>query len=228
MALKIILNEEAYQGMVHQALQLYKQESFGYVIGKRIKRKKTFDYETLAKASIPTRIYPSYDSINQDLETYNRAISFFRRTSLDIIGDFHSHTDFSKRVGKITLSDEDINNIKMNGRYFFSFVLGIKESEAKNVGLMIKNKEIIYVDDFYYGKAKNKKRRLKIRMVAFYLEKSRKKDKEPTVIQAEIEPSSYLLNWINKFSLNKRKKPRSIETLESIAESIDNKEQQED
>lgn len=220
MALKIILNEEAYQGMIHQALQLYKQESFGYVIGKRIKRGKTFNYETLVKAAIPTRIYPSYDSIKQDSETYNRAVSFFRRTSLDIVGDFHSHTDFSKRIGKLILSEDDIKNIEVNGRYFFSFVIGIRESEAKNKGLVLINNEIDYIDDFYYGKAKNKKRRLKVRLAAFYLEKPKTKDGKIKVIQAEIEPSSYLLNWINKFSMNKRRKQKPKETLEEIAQSI--------
>ena len=205
MTLKVILNEEAYLGMILSAIQSYKKETLGIVIGKRIKREKSILYDTHARAAIPVKHKPSYGSV-EGYETNARLMkSLLSRNSLREVGDFHSHTEYKGISAKLGLSDEDIADLaKAKSPYFFSFLMAINPSESASQGLYVRKNEIGWITKIYSRRShsSDKQMTVKIRLKAFYLDKGK-------VHEAELEPSQYLTELITKNSIHQRRKKQS-------------------
>lgn len=223
--------------MILEAAQAYHKETFGMILGKRVKKENAFQYDSLIQIFTPVRSMAKYTELRILQESYEKATSVIPANSIKILGDFHTHTAFQRKKKKkkkkkkkekkqrivysinLVPSDEDINDLKKQGsKYYLSFIMKIRPSEAKDTGFLYKDNELIYITDIYSRRAKNKKKRIKTRLAAFYLDKI-KGDLKP--IKAELEPSRWLTDLMNENPLDKRRKQKPKETLEEIAQSID-------
>ena len=241
--LRVIINKEPYIGMILEAAQAYHKETFGMILGKRIKKENVFQYDNLIQIFTPVRSIAKYTELRILQESYEKATSVIPTNSIKILGDFHTHTAFQYKKKKkkkktkkkrqriiysinLVPSDEDIDDLKKQGsKYYFSLIMKIRPSEAKSTGFLYKDNELIYITDIYSRRAKNKKKRIKTRLAAFYLDKI-KGELKP--IKAELEPSRWLTDLIDQNPLDKRRKQKTKETLEEIAQSINGSRQQED
>jgi len=125
MVLKVIINKEPYVGMLLEATQAYHKETFGIIIGKRVKKEKAFSYDTLVQMFVPIKNNSKYTGLTVNNERLEKACSAIPVNSIKQLGDFHTHTTHTTFGPAPSEEDiKDIKNIKnIKSKYYLSFIM---------------------------------------------------------------------------------------------------------
>jgi proteasome lid subunit RPN8/RPN11 len=133
--MKVDISESAIISMIMSAVEVYKKETFGVLLGKKsskeIKIKHAINFQTAKR---------DYEYVSIDKARENRINHTLKYMSdLKVMGDFHSHPDFPEK-----LSRHDEEELKKAGADKISVLVLVKKSKArKNWKYDSRNKRII-------------------------------------------------------------------------------------
>ncbi|MBI3802544.1 MAG: hypothetical protein HY282_02125 [Nitrospirae bacterium] len=102
--MQVYLNENVFIGLILSAVEVYKKECFGLLLGYRNPDKfiveHAIPYQSVKRGHSWTELRPDkWTLITEVLKNFPK---------LDVIGDFHSHTMYRDVRADVTLSTEDI------------------------------------------------------------------------------------------------------------------------
>ncbi len=111
--MRVYLSENAFIDLLLGSAEVYKQECLGFLLGYRLEDRfiveHAFSFQTACRRPRGVRSYDaSHKKIDQILARFDR---------LQIIGDFHSHTQFGMSKGLPVPSPEDISGMKRDHIY---------------------------------------------------------------------------------------------------------------
>lgn len=119
---KVILSSAVYFPIINAAVQCYKKECFGLVIGRRTKH----GIEAIFAERLPQK-KEKYSSVEIDEKTIIANEYALKGTTLEKVGDFHSHTDH--KMGKrkyeyicATPGKEDVKDMEYGHVHFICAV----------------------------------------------------------------------------------------------------------
>ena len=119
--MRVLLKQPAFLSIVLAAVETFKKECFGYILGK------TDDKGFVAEHSIPMqtakRKYNSVENIDNRQKIVTAICGLFWKSS-QIIGDFHSHPRFQSndRRDMSSPSDSDAHDSKEGHVYFIAVI----------------------------------------------------------------------------------------------------------
>lgn len=102
--MQVYLNENVFMGLVLSAVEVYKKECFGLLLGYRISGKfiveHAIPYQSVKRGN-------SWTELRSDKwRVITEILKHFPK--LDVIGDFHSHTMYRDSRATVSLSNDDI------------------------------------------------------------------------------------------------------------------------
>ena len=102
--MQVYLNENVFMGLVLSAVEVYKKECFGLLLGYRISGKfiveQAIPYQSVKRGHSWTELRADkWKVITEILKHFPK---------LDVIGDFHSHTMYRDARATVALSNDDI------------------------------------------------------------------------------------------------------------------------
>lgn len=111
--MRVYLSENAFIDLLLSSAEVYRQECLGFLLGYRLEDRfiieHAFSFQTAHRGPRAVRSYDrSHKKIDQILSRFDR---------LQIIGDFHSHTQFGMSKGLPFPSPEDISGMKTEHIY---------------------------------------------------------------------------------------------------------------
>ena len=102
--MQVYLNENVFMGLVLSAVEVYKKECFGLLLGYRISGKfiveHAIPYQSVKRGHSWTELRSDKWKVIVEI------LKHFPR--LDVIGDFHSHTMYRDARATVALSSDDI------------------------------------------------------------------------------------------------------------------------
>jgi proteasome lid subunit RPN8/RPN11 len=112
--MRVYLSETAFMDLLLSSVEVYKKECLGYLLGYKLEDRFIVEHAfCLQSASRHRRGVAlnakSHKKIEHLLDKFHR---------LQIIGDFHSHTQYGDTKGRPIPSGEDIESMKENQIYF--------------------------------------------------------------------------------------------------------------
>lgn len=118
--MQVYLNENVFMGLVLSAVEVYKKECFGLLLGYRISGKfiveHAIPYQSVKRGH-------SWTELRSDKwKVITEVLKHFPK--LDVIGDFHSHTMYRDARATVSLSNDDI---KYMGKEELQIVIAINE-----------------------------------------------------------------------------------------------------
>lgn len=120
--MQVYLNENVFMGLVLSAVEVYKKECFGLLLGYRIAGKfiveHAIPYQSVKRGHSWTELRSDkWKVITEILKNFPK---------LDVIGDFHSHTMYRDIRATVSLSSDDIKYME---REDLQIVIAINESK---------------------------------------------------------------------------------------------------
>jgi len=111
--MRVYLSENAFVDLLLSSAEVYKKECLGFLLGYRLEDRfiveHAFSFQT---ADRKPKGVVSLDRSHKKIEPIIK-----RLDRLQIVGDFHSHTQFGLEKGLPLPSDEDINGMSPNHIY---------------------------------------------------------------------------------------------------------------
>ena len=120
--MQVYLNENVFIGLILSAVEVYKKECFGLLLGYRNPDKfiveHAIPYQSVKRGHSWTELRPEkWRVITEVLKNFPK---------LDVIGDFHSHTMYRDIRAHVTLSSDDI---KYMGEDDIQIVIAVNENK---------------------------------------------------------------------------------------------------
>lgn len=120
--MKVYISESAFMDLVLSSAEVYKKECLGLLLGYRLEDRfiieHAFTYQTARRrhkgVSFHRRGHRNIDTI---LDRFNR---------LQVLGDFHSHTQFGELKGVPNPSPEDVSEMESGKVYI---IMAINDNE---------------------------------------------------------------------------------------------------
>ena len=114
--MRVYLSENAFIDLLLSSAEVYKKECLGFLLGYKLEDRfiieHAFSFQT---ADRKPKGVVSLDGSHKKIEPIIK-----RLDRLQIVGDFHSHTQFGLEKGLATLSQEDING--MSPRHIYLII----------------------------------------------------------------------------------------------------------
>ncbi len=120
--MKVYLSENAFMGLLLNSAEVFRNESLGYLLGYRLDDR--FIVEHVFGLQTARRRRRGVMLRSQDQKKIEPIISNF--VKLQIIGDFHSHTQYGGKKGLPVPSHEDIEEMEKDNLYI---IVAINELE---------------------------------------------------------------------------------------------------
>jgi proteasome lid subunit RPN8/RPN11 len=119
---QVYLNENVFMGLILSAVEVYKKECFGLLLGYRTPGKYIVEhaipYQSVKRGHSWTELRSDkWKVITEILKNFPR---------LDVIGDFHSHTMYRDVRARVSLSADDI---KYMGEEDLQIVIAVNENK---------------------------------------------------------------------------------------------------
>lgn len=111
--MRVYLSENAFLDLLLSSAEVYKKECLGFLLGYKLEDRfiveHAFSFQTASrKPKGVTSLDRSHKKIEPILEQFDR---------LQIIGDYHSHTQFGTTKGLSRPSKEDVTGMRMEHIY---------------------------------------------------------------------------------------------------------------
>ena len=111
--IKVYISENAFMGLLLSCAEVFKKESLGYLLGYRLEDRfiieHAFGFQTAKRKPKGVIFYHrSHKKIQSILSNFEK---------LQIVGDFHSHTQFGSTKGVPIPSPEDIKGMEADNLY---------------------------------------------------------------------------------------------------------------
>lgn len=111
--MRVYLSENAFLDLLLSSAEVYKRECLGFLLGYKLEDRFIVDHAfSFQTASRRRKGVISHDKSHKKIEPI---LARFDR--LQIIGDFHSHTQYGMSKGLPNPSEEDIQGMKLNHIY---------------------------------------------------------------------------------------------------------------
>lgn len=111
--MRVYLSENAFLDLLVSSAEVYKRECLGFLLGYRLEDRYIIEHAfSFQTANRRPKGVSSLDRSHQKIEPI---LARFDR--LQIIGDFHSHTEFGNMKGLPQPSSEDIRGMKAGNIY---------------------------------------------------------------------------------------------------------------
>jgi proteasome lid subunit RPN8/RPN11 len=160
--MRVYLSETAFLDILLSSAEVYKKECLGYLLGYKLKDRfiieHAFSFQTASrKPRGVTSHNRSHKKIQPVLDRFDR---------LEIIGDFHSHTQFGKNRGLPKPSAEDVNGMKADHIYLITAINNSRKTVdwAENADSTISGSigNVFYKISAYYMSGVSSVRKAKI------------------------------------------------------------------
>lgn len=118
--LKASMSEEAFLGLVLSAVEVYKKECLGLLLGYRMKDGFLIEY------AIPYQTAERGHAVVDINNKYHRRLrgALGALHKWDLIGDFHSHPQYGPAKGEVVPSEKDIEDMPENSIFV---IVGIND-----------------------------------------------------------------------------------------------------
>ncbi|MFY9268678.1 MAG: hypothetical protein WAO55_02890 [Candidatus Manganitrophaceae bacterium] len=155
---QVYLNENVFIGLILSAVEVYKKECFGLLLGYRNPGKfiveHAIPYQSVKRAHSWTELRPEkWKVITEVLKNFPK---------LDVIGDFHSHTMYRDIRADVALSTEDIECMDEDD---LQIVIAVNENKKATSSLFQFDHTVSGSLDKY-----------RFKIAAYYFEKGRKSE----------------------------------------------------
>lgn len=156
--MKVYLSESTFLGLLLSSAEVYKKECLGYLLGYRLEDRfiveHTFSLQTASRRLKGVMLGDkNQKKIEEILERFDK---------LQIIGDFHSHTQFGETKGLPIPSEDDIKTMKPGNIYLIVAVNDIDKvcswSENRDGTISGSVGRLFFKIAAYYLKKRTKKR----------------------------------------------------------------------
>lgn len=109
-SMKATISEEAFLGLVLSAIEVYKRECLGLLLGYRMEDGFLIEY------AIPYQTAERSHDVADINNRYHRRLKGALEAlhKWDLIGDFHSHPQYGPAKGNVSPSNEDIRDVPEN------------------------------------------------------------------------------------------------------------------
>lgn len=124
--MKVYLSENAFMGLLVSSAEVFKKESLGYLLGYRLSDRIVV--ENAFGLQTARRRRRGVICSDRDQKRIEPIIAGF--TTLQIIGDFHSHTPYGAKRGLSIPSREDIREMEKDKIYI---IIAINERSRSHV-----------------------------------------------------------------------------------------------
>lgn len=156
--MKVYLSENTFLGLLLSAAEVYKKECLGYLLGYRLEDRFIVEHAfSLQTASRRLKGVILGDKNQKKIEEVLE-----RFDKLQIIGDFHSHTQFGETKGLPIPSQDDIKTMKAGNVYLIVAVNDIDKvyswSENRDGTISGSVGRLFFKISAYYLKKKLKKK----------------------------------------------------------------------
>ncbi|MDA8169336.1 MAG: Mov34/MPN/PAD-1 family protein [Nitrospiraceae bacterium] len=111
---RVYLSETAFMDLLLGSAEVYKKECLGYLLGYSLDDR--FIVEHAFSLQSAKRRHRAVDMLKTNHNKITPILDKFRR--LQIVGDFHSHTQYGEFKGRPVPSREDILSMKPDNIYF--------------------------------------------------------------------------------------------------------------
>lgn len=116
--MKVYLSENAFIDILLSSAEVYKKECLGYLLGYRLEDRyiveHAFSFQTANRKHKAVVVHEKYHKkIAPILDRFDR---------LQMLGDFHSHTQFGATKGLPVPSDEDIAGMRQEQVYLIAAI----------------------------------------------------------------------------------------------------------
>lgn len=105
---RVFLNEQAFISLVVAAVEAYRRECYGVLLG-RFHRRRVY-IQTAIPYQTARRKPTSVELAEARRRTLRRVLRFF--PNYDYLGEFHSHPDFGARPGNTDLGEYDLVGVR--------------------------------------------------------------------------------------------------------------------
>lgn len=124
--MRVYLSENAFIDILLSSAEVYRKECLGFLLGYRLEDRfiieHAFSFQTATRGHKGVIVLDkNHKKIEPILERFDR---------LQIVGDFHSHTQFGATKGLTVPSEEDIRSMKDGLVYL---IIAINNNEKTNI-----------------------------------------------------------------------------------------------
>lgn len=121
----IHIKEDAFLAMILSSVEVYRQETLGVLLGYAGIDKFIVEYSVPYQTAVK-----GYSWVQPKPKTSERIGKLIKGMPMDVIGDFHSHTQWGKSKAKAFPSGEDIADMETNRVYIIVAVNDKEKSES--------------------------------------------------------------------------------------------------
>ena len=122
--IKVYLSENAFMGLLLSSAEVFRNESLGYLLGYRLEDRVIVEYAFGLQTAKRRR--RGVMLRNSDQKRIEPILSNFEK--LQIVGDFHSHTQYGEKKGIPIPSPEDIQEMEKDNLYIIVAINEMKRS----------------------------------------------------------------------------------------------------
>jgi proteasome lid subunit RPN8/RPN11 len=124
--MKVYLSENAFMGLLLSSAEVFRNESLGYLLGYRLDDR--FIIEHAFSLQTARRRRRGVMLRHRDQKKIEPILSNF--VKLQIVGDFHSHTQYGGRKGVPVPSPEDIKEMERDNLYIIVAINELEKSKS--------------------------------------------------------------------------------------------------
>ncbi|MEN8263604.1 MAG: Mov34/MPN/PAD-1 family protein [Nitrospirota bacterium] len=124
--IKVYVSENAFMGLLISSAEVFRNESLGYLLGYRLDDRYIVEYAFGLQTAKRRRRGVMLNNRNQ--KRIEPILSNFEK--LQIVGDFHSHTEYGGKKGKPIPSPEDIQEMERDNLYIIVAINELKRSRS--------------------------------------------------------------------------------------------------
>ncbi len=122
--MKIYLSEDAFMDLLLSSAEVFKKESLGYLLGYRLEDRFIIEHAYSLQTARRKRRGVMFR--HRDRKKIEPILSKFEK--LQIIGDFHSHTQYGEAKGLPIPSPEDIEGMEPDNLYIIVAINDLQHS----------------------------------------------------------------------------------------------------
>jgi len=120
---EVHLKERAFLAMILSAVEVYKQETLGLLLGYKGKDIFVVEYAIPYQTAVK-----GYSWVSPKSRASERMAEILKSMTIDVIGDFHSHTQWGDFKGEPIPSGEDIGDMEL-GKVYLIVAVNDKEKD---------------------------------------------------------------------------------------------------
>ena len=124
--MKVYLSENAFMGLLLSSAEVFRNESLGYLLGYRLDDR--FIVEHAFSLQTARRRRRGVMLRNRDQKKIEPILANF--VKLQIVGDFHSHTQYGGRKGVPVPSPEDVKEMEKDKLYIIVAINELEKSKS--------------------------------------------------------------------------------------------------